>query len=134
MRWPRYVVARLRGLAAAQGGMVTVEAAYAIAAIVVVLIVGVGATEAVIAEIRCTDAAREVARLQAAGDDRARAAGVGIVGSDATITITESAERIVVEVSDRVSLLPGISMSARAVAVPEPDGAGQVEFAPGVTP
>ncbi len=115
-------------------GMVTVEAAYAIAAIVAVLILGIGAIGAVIAEIRCTDAAREVARLTAAGDAGARAAGARLVGADATITVSEQGGKVVVSVTDRVLSLPGLTMSARAVAVKEPDGSDQVDIAPGVTP
>ncbi|MGC5246682.1 TadE family type IV pilus minor pilin [Gordonia sp. DT219] len=114
--------------------MVTVEAAYAIAAIVAVLIVGVGAIGAVVTEIRCTDAAREVARLTAAGDAGARAAGARLAGTDATITVTEEGEQIIVSVTDRVLSLPGLTMSARAVAIREPDGSDQVDFAPGVQP
>ncbi|MFT4125755.1 MAG: TadE family type IV pilus minor pilin [Gordonia sp. (in: high G+C Gram-positive bacteria)] len=114
--------------------MATIEAAYAIAAIVVVLLLGIGAVGAVIAEIRCTDAAREVARLVAAGDSAARSRGQDLVGGDASISISEQGDRIVVEVSDRVLSFPGMTMSARAVAVPEPDGSDQVEFAPGVQP
>lgn len=119
-------------LVADERGMVTVEAAYAVAAIVAVVIVGMGAVGAVLTQIRCTDAAREAARLSAAGDDRARSAATDVVGSDAVITIRESGDRIVVEVSDSVPLVPGVRMSARAVAVPEPDGSDEVEFAPGV--
>lgn len=110
--------------------MVTVEAAYALAAVVVVLILGVGAIGAVITQIRCTDAAREVARLTAAGDSRARSTGTRLVGTDAIITVHETADRVVVDVTDRVALLPGVTMRSRAVAVPEPESSDQVEFAP----
>lgn len=131
-RWRCRGMSGVRRLAADEGGMVTVEAAYALTAIVAVLIIGVGAIGAVITEIRCTDAAREVARLAAAGDSGARAAGARLVGAGAVITISENGERIVVTVTDRVLSLPGVTMSARAEAVREPDGADQVEFAPGV--
>ncbi|NDK88870.1 pilus assembly protein TadE [Gordonia desulfuricans] len=114
--------------------MATVEGAYAIAAIVVVLILALGGIGAAITSIRCTDAAREVARLTAADDPDARAAGQRLVGADARITVSENDERIVVEVTDGVLMLPGLTMSARAVAVPEPDGSDQVVFAPGVQP
>ncbi|RPA57504.1 pilus assembly protein TadE [Gordonia oryzae] len=124
----------LRRLVDDDAGMVTVEAAYAIVAIVAVLLLGIGAIGAVIAEIRCTDAAREVARLTAAGDAGARAAGARLVGADAIITVSEQGGKVVVSVTDRVLSLPGLTMSARAVAGKEPDGSDHVDIAPGVTP
>lgn len=114
--------------------MVTVEAAYGISAIIAILILGLGVIGAVVTEIRCTDAAREVARLTASGDAQARSAATDLVGGDARISVTTTDVRIVVEVTDGVPMLPGVSMTARAVAVPEPDGSDQVEFAPGVRP
>ncbi|MFT4042831.1 MAG: TadE family type IV pilus minor pilin [Gordonia sp. (in: high G+C Gram-positive bacteria)] len=112
--------------------MVTVEGAYAIAAIVIVVIAAVGAITTVTAQIRCTDAAREVARLVAAGDEWARSAGQQLVGSGAQISVAQHPDRIVVEVHARAPLLPGVSLSARAVAAPEPDADDQVQFAPGI--
>ncbi|GAA1482567.1 hypothetical protein GCM10009624_30070 [Gordonia sinesedis] len=120
------------GLAADDLGMVSIEGAYAIAAIVLVVILGVGAVTGVTAQIRCTDAAREVARLVAAGDTSARDVGSRLVGSSARISVGEQGERIVVDVSAPVPLIPGLSVSARAVAAREPDGSDQVDFAPGV--
>ena len=61
--------------------MVTVEAAYALAALAVFVVLGVGALGAVTAHVRCTDAAREVARLAAAGDSSATAVGARRVPS-----------------------------------------------------
>nr|WP_197505653.1 TadE family type IV pilus minor pilin [Gordonia sp. LAM0048] len=125
---------RLRRLAADESGMVTVEAAYAIAAIVVTVLIAVGAIAAVTTQIRCTDAAREVARLSAAGDSSAREAARRLVGDAARVSISASDENIVVEVRSEVAMLPGLTMSARAVAAKEPTGADQVVFAPGVGP
>lgn len=124
----------LRRLVAEESGMVTVEAAYAIAAIVVTVLIAVGAIAAVTTQIRCTDAAREVARLSAAGDPSARDVGRKLVGDDAQVTISASADHVAVEVRSGVAMLPGLTMSARAVAAPEPKGADQVVFAPGVGP
>ncbi|MEP9391898.1 TadE family type IV pilus minor pilin [Gordonia sp. VNK1] len=124
----------LRRLITGDAGMVTVEAAYGISAIIAILILGLGVIGAVVTEIRCTDAAREVARLTASGDAQARSAATDLVGGDARISVTTTDVRIVVEVTDGVPMLPGVSMTARAVAVPEPDGSDQVEFAPGVRP
>ncbi len=112
--------------------MVTAEAAYAIASIVAAVLVAVGAVAGVSVQVRCTDAAREVARLAAAGDASAPDVGKRLVGNDARISVIESGEQVVVEVVDDVPLLPGLDLSARAVARKEPDGGDQVEFAPGV--
>lgn len=122
----------LRAFVGDDGGMVSIEGAYAIAAIVLVVIIGVGAVTGVTAQVRCTDAAREVARLTAAGDASAREVGSRVVGESARISVREQDDRIVVDVSAPVPLVPGLTVSARAVAVPEPDGSDQVEFAPGV--
>lgn len=124
----------MRRLAVDESGMVTVEAAYAIAAIVVTVLIAVGAIAAVTTQIRCTDAAREVARLSAAGDSSARGAARRLVGDAARVSISASDENVVVEVRSEVAMLPGLTMSARAVAAKEPTGADQVVFAPGVGP
>lgn len=47
----------------------TVEAAVAVCGLVVVLALGVGAVMAVVGQVRCTDAVREVARVVARGDE-----------------------------------------------------------------
>ena len=49
-------------------GMVTVEAAIAIASIVAAVVMGVVGIVAVAAHVRCIDAAREAARIAAQGD------------------------------------------------------------------
>ena len=115
-----------------ESGMATVEGAFVIAAIVTVLIVSVGAVTATIAQIRCTDAAREVARLTASGDTSAVSVGRQVAGGSASVEVSEGTDLIEATVSMGVRLLPGLRVSARAVAVPEPDGLGQVQFAPGV--
>ena len=115
-----------------ESGMATVEGAFVIAAIVTVLIVSVGAVTATIAQIRCTDAAREVARLTASGDTSAVSVGKKVAGGSASVEVSEGTDLIEATVSMGVRLLPGLRVSARAVAVPEPDGLGQVQFAPGV--
>ena len=123
-----------RNLLSDDEGMVTVEAAYAIASIVFTVILAVGAVSGMVTQIRCTDAAREGARLTAADDAGAREAGARIAGDDADISVDEGGRRVTVVVSSRALFLPGLTVSARAVAVPEPDGSDQVEFAPGVEP
>ena len=125
---------RLRRFVADESGMVTVEAAYAVAAIVVMVLIAVGAIAAVTTQIRCTDAAREVARLSAAGDAAAREAAQQLAGDDARVSISASDEHVVVEVRSDVAMLPGLTISGRAVAAKEPTGADEVVFAPGVGP
>lgn len=125
---------RLSHLARDESGMVSVEAAYAIAAIVVAALLAIGAISGVTAQIRCTDAAREAARLTAAGDDSAREIAKGLAGDEAVVDISEEGERVIVHVRTSVALMPGLTLSARAVAVREPRGEDQVVFAPGVEP
>lgn len=115
-----------------ESGMVTIEGAYAISAVVIVVILAVGVITAVTTQIRCTDAAREVARLAAAGDDHSRAAGEQIVPG-AQITVAARGDRVVVDVRRGAPMVPGLTLSARAVAAAEPDGADQVIMAPGVS-
>ncbi|MFT3898893.1 MAG: TadE family type IV pilus minor pilin [Gordonia sp. (in: high G+C Gram-positive bacteria)] len=102
--------------------MATVEAAYAIAAITAVLLICLGALTAMVSAVRCTDAAREVARLTAAGDDRAQAVGRSAAPGGARITVTRSDAEVVVVVEAGAPLLPMLTVSGRAVALMEPDG------------
>ncbi|WP_066169233.1 TadE family type IV pilus minor pilin [Gordonia hydrophobica] len=102
--------------------MVTVEAAYAMAAIAAFLLIGVGAVGGVSVQIRCTDAAREVARLTAAGDESARRVGAAVAPRGAGIEVHDDANQVVVVVSADVPLLPLVRVSARAVAAREPTG------------
>ncbi|WP_132992397.1 TadE family type IV pilus minor pilin [Gordonia zhaorongruii] len=108
--------------------MATVEAAFALAAIAVFLIVGAGAVAGVITQIRCTDAAREVVRLSAAGDPRAGEVGRKVAPDDARIVVTATAETVAVTVSADVPVLPFLSVSARAVGAVEP---GASDYADG---
>ncbi len=100
------------------------EAAFAIAAIVSALIVGVGAVLAVGAHVRCVDAARETARIAAQGDSaRAMTAGRSVAPGGADIAIRVDGERVVVTVHAELSVLPGVDLGATAVAALEPVGA-----------
>ncbi|MFW0786582.1 TadE family type IV pilus minor pilin [Gordonia sp. CPCC 206044] len=103
--------------------MVTVEAAYAIAAIVTAIVLGVGAVGAGAVQIRCTDAAREAARLTASDDPSARAVAQRIAGRGAQISIDDDGEQVVVQVRSDVPVISMIEVSAFAVADKEPDGA-----------
>ena len=103
--------------------MVTVEAAFALAAIAAFLLVAVEVVAGVAVAIRCTDAAREVARLAAAGDASARSVGAQLAPSGARIDIADDGDRIVVTVSAGLPLLPVGSVSGSSVAAKEPTAA-----------
>lgn len=76
-------------------------------------VAGVGA---VAVHVRCVDAAREVARLAARGQDAttvARPAGAQVV-------VRRDGDRVVARVSAPAPLLPGVVVDAEAVAAMEP--------------
>jgi hypothetical protein len=78
----------------------------------------------VLDELRCTDAAREAARLVARGEQASVADTVHhIAPAGATYTVRSTDEGIVVDVRDPAAtgLLPGVHVDADAYAVPEPD-------------
>ncbi|SIR94848.1 TadE family type IV pilus minor pilin [Williamsia sterculiae] len=108
--------------------MSTVEGAFAIASIVVTVLFAVAGVGAVTAHVRCVDAAREIARLSALGDD-ARAQGMGrqVAPADATVSVRRDGEMVRVRVSVGVPLLPLLDVSADAVAATEPSGDGAAE-------
>ncbi|MFC9788094.1 TadE family type IV pilus minor pilin [Rhodococcus sp. NPDC127528] len=101
-------------------GAVTVEAAIAIASIVVVVILCVGSVLAVSAHVRCVDAARESARLVARGDrDEAVPAGRRVAPGGARVEVREEGRYVTARVSTGVALLPLLRISAEAVAAVE---------------
>ncbi|GAA2056934.1 TadE family type IV pilus minor pilin [Williamsia deligens] len=104
-------------------GMVTVEAAFAIAAIVAVVVLGVGAVLGVATHVRSVDAAREVARLAAADDDSALARGRSVAPAGADISIAIDSDSVTARVRVRSPVLPGVELGATAVAAREPQGA-----------
>ncbi|MGW4530007.1 TadE family type IV pilus minor pilin [Nocardia sp. NPDC004340] len=100
--------------------MATVEAAIALAALVAVVILGVGALLAVSAQVRCVDAAREAARLAARGEtDAGVATARRLAPSDARIVVRSEGELVVAEVSAHAALVP-VTLHAAAVAAREP--------------
>ncbi|WP_324290204.1 TadE family type IV pilus minor pilin [Gordonia sp. SL306] len=114
-------VVTLREVWRDERGMVTVEGAYVIAAIVATVVLGITAVVGATVQIRCTDAAREAARLAAAGDAAAQEVAAGVVGRSAQIMITGTDSRVEVVVRSSIPLLPMVTVSARAVAAKEPD-------------
>ncbi len=106
-------------------GGVTVEAAIAMAAFVLILGMALGGTSAMADQVRCVDAAREAARLTARGQqDEAEVAAKRIAPQNAEVTITMNGEQIEVHVNATPvgGLLPGIRLHASAFAVREPGG------------
>jgi hypothetical protein len=101
------------------GGMVTVEAAIALTAFIAVLAIALGAISAAIDQLRCTDAAREAARLTARGEPgKATAAARHIAPAGATVHVTTDGEEIHVSVT--TTPFPGIDLHADAYAISEP--------------
>jgi hypothetical protein len=71
--------------------------------------------------VRCVDAAREAARLAARGDDgSASDAARGIAPDGAAVRLRRDGELVIATVTARSSLLPGVAITAEAVAAVEP--------------
>jgi hypothetical protein len=105
-------------------GMVTVEAAVSLCAFVTVLAMVLAGTSMVLDQLRCTDAAREAARLVARGEQaRVGDAVRRIAPGGATFAVRTVGDGIEVSVWDPAAggLLPGVRVGADAYAVPEPD-------------
>jgi Flp pilus assembly protein TadG len=119
-------VAAWRGLRGERGS-VSVEAAFAICALVAVLAMAVGGISMVVAQVRCIDAAREAARLVARGE-QVRAAEVvrQVAPSDARVSIQIAGDEVTVEVSTEPvgGLLPALTVRAEALAILEPGVGG----------
>lgn len=103
-------------------GMVTVEAALALCALVAVLGMALAGIAAVTDQLRCIDAAREAARLTARGEPgNGRAAAERIAPRGASIAIQTDGDAIAVTVSAApIGLLPGLTLTGQAYAVAEP--------------
>ncbi|MXO37614.1 hypothetical protein C6W93_12280 [Mycobacterium kansasii] len=112
--------AQHQGLASSAGSS-TVEAALAIATLVVVLVLCMAGLTAVSMQLRCIDAAREAARLAARGDQRS-AVDVArrIAPPAAQIELRRDGEFLVASVVARSKLLPTLDIAANAVAAAEP--------------
>ncbi|KFZ84041.1 hypothetical protein ED92_09085 [Amycolatopsis sp. MJM2582] len=107
----------------ADHGSVTVEAALGIGALTflsALLFTGIGVASD---QLRCTDAAREAARLLARGQPaRAEQAVREIAPSGARLDVVREGEAISVGVEAEPvgGLLPGIRLHSRAFAIAEP--------------
>jgi hypothetical protein len=98
--------------------MVTVEAAVAVCALLVVMGLAAAGLTAVIEQLRCTDAAREAARLTARGERQRGEAAVGQIAPGATVEFRDEGDAIRVVVHQAGPL--GVPLSAEAFAVVEP--------------
>jgi len=104
-------------------GAVTVEAALALCALTVFLAMALGALTAVAQTMRCTDAARELARLAARGEpDRGRAVAARLAPSGAVLEVTQDGDMVTATVSARLVGSLAMSVSGRAVAALETAG------------
>ncbi|MEU4801143.1 TadE family type IV pilus minor pilin [Actinosynnema sp. NPDC023587] len=100
----------------------TVEAALAVCGLVAFVVLGVEVVMTVVAKVRCTDAAREVARLVARGDSaRASTASAAIAPQGAELTIGYDGDTVRVEVTARRAV---VDVHADAYAVLEPGVTG----------
>jgi hypothetical protein len=90
-----------------------------VAALVAVLVLCVAGLTAVSVYIRCVDAAREVARLAARGDDGTDVAR-SIAPDDAAVRVRLDGDFVVATVTARSALLPAVTIAAQAVAAVEP--------------
>ncbi|GAA3994890.1 TadE family type IV pilus minor pilin [Allokutzneria multivorans] len=108
-------------------GAVTVEAAVAVAALVLVLGLSLTGLRAAVDQIRCVDAAREVARLLSRGDHGGSAEALSkIAPSGAVLTVRRDGDSVSVdvEVAALGRLLPGLRLRGSAFALLEP-GVGE---------
>ena len=102
--------------------MVTVEAAIAIGSLVAVLAVVLAAVGAVVAQVRCVDAAGEAAR-RASRDDMAGAQALARdlpAGAEVRVEPEGDLVHVVVRVPPLGGALPGLRVTAEAVAAREP--------------
>ncbi len=98
------------------------EAALAVAALVVVLVLCAAGLGAIGTQVRCIDAAREAARLAARGDDAAAAMALrSVAPAGAVLQMRRDGDFVVATVSAG-TLLPGLSVRAAAVAAVERPG------------
>jgi hypothetical protein len=105
----------------ADRGAVTVEAALALCSIALFLALAVGAITAVGASVRCTDAARELARLGARGEPgRGHVVAARLAPAGAVVSLSYQGDLVVAEVAATVLQPLPLRVGGRAVAALEP--------------
>jgi Flp pilus assembly protein TadG len=104
-------------------GAFTAELAAGLPALMVLLFAGLAAVSAVLTKAQCLDAAREAALAEARGERSSVAARIAPDGAD--IRVGGDRESVTATVTVRLSVLgahlPGITVSATAVAAREPE-------------
>jgi Flp pilus assembly protein TadG len=104
--------------------MVSVELAAALPVLVLLMLAGLSAIRVVDARVRCLDAAREIARAAARGDDQAVRDGRAEAPTGASVSVASSADEIRVTVAVLVHPLgpdlPAVTVRESAVAATEP--------------
>ncbi|MEU0882839.1 TadE family type IV pilus minor pilin [Lentzea sp. NPDC005914] len=98
--------------------MVTVEAAIAVCALLVVMGLAAAGLTALVEQMRCTDAAREAARLTARGERQRGEDAINQIAPGANVAFRAEGDAIRVVVTKRGPL--GVPLSAEAFAVMEP--------------
>lgn len=104
--------------------MVSVEMAAALPVLMVLVLTGIYAVRVVDARAQCLDAAREVARAAARGDDTAVARGRLMLGDAAAVSVSTVSGNVTARTSVRVhpgwSGLPAVTVTETATAATEP--------------
>jgi hypothetical protein len=104
-------------------GSITAELAVALPVVVLLLLTGLAAVNAVATKLRCVDAAREAARAEARGEPGA-AAGQRAAPDGATVSVEvgDGTVRATVRTVTHPlgNLLPGLPVEGYAVAAREP--------------
>lgn len=118
-------------------GAVTVEAALALGAFVVVLAIALSAVAAAASQLHCVDAAREAARLAARGDLAGAHRLAAQIAPGSALSVRRDGTEIRAEVTAEPTggLLPGLHLRAIAFALPESDSVtGDLPTTPGAQP
>jgi hypothetical protein len=101
--------------------------AVAVPVLVVLLAAALTAVTAVTAQMRCVDAAREIALAASRGDADPSAAGYAVAPPGAVVSVAAEGDTVRALVTASVRplgpWLPAPTVSASAVATREPDGA-----------
>lgn len=110
-------------------GSVTAETALALPVLALVVATGAWLVSAVTARVRCIDAARDIARAVARGDDvaAARATGLADAPAGAGVSIVRGDGRVTVTVRYRIAaggLVPAYTLVESAVTALEPGPGG----------
>lgn len=95
------------------------EAALAVATLVVVLVLCAAGVTALAMQIRCIDAAREAARLVARGDPLAASRAAALAPEATVLQVRRDGGYVIARVSGSSALLPGLVIVGEAVAAAE---------------